>query len=189
MPEATLQKRVKSKRGLLKVYDKSSDPIRDFFRHLPALIQGFPMDVALAYAFARLELGQNLALYCGVVKLHKANAELARAAVGTQHMTREGFLTLFSTVFGFEVPKAASQALKLAEDTRDAVMHGKATTDDRIRNAVASVLEYAEVLNGDLSRRCGFTPFGQLKGFAGRSKKLDKRTTRFVLKGIGFSLA
>ena len=184
-----MQKRVKSKRGLLKVYSNCSPQLQEFFVHLPALIQGFPMDVALAYAFARLELGQNLALYCGVVKLHRADAELARTAVGTQHMTREGFLLLFFTVLGFEVPKAASQALKLAEDTRDAVMHGKTTTDDRIRNAVASVLDYAEVLNGDLSLRCGFTPFGHLKGFAGRSKKLDKKTTRFLLKGIGFSLA
>ena len=68
-------------------------------------------------------------------------------------------------------------------------MHGKNTTDDAIRNAIARVLEYAEEVNKQLHGRYGLKPFGSLQGFAGKSKKLDKRTSQFVLKGIGFSIA
>ena len=181
--------RIKTKKGLLNVYNACSSGVQRYFEHLPKLLDEFPLDVALAYAFARLELAQNMALYCGVVKLHRANAELASRAVSTHHMTREGFVGLYEAVFDFGLPKAAAQALKTAEDTRDAAMHGKSATDDRLRNAIARVLEYAEAINAQLSKEHGLRPFGHLRGFAGRAKKLEKRTTRFMLKGMGFNIA
>ncbi len=184
-----MAKMIKSKPGLLKVYKACSKELQDYFAHLPKLLEAFPMDVSLAYMFARLELGQNMALYCGAVKLHKANAELARTALGSHHMTREGFLALYKTVFGFDLPKAARDELKIAEDTRDTVMHGKPTSDDRIRNAIGNVLEYAEAINKQLHEKHKLRPFGKLRGFSGRAKKLDKRTTRFLLKGMGFNIA
>jgi len=180
---------IKSKRGLLKSYDGCSTGVREYFEHIPTLVEQYPLDVVLAYAFARLELGQNMALYCGAVKVHKANAEVATKAVSTHHMTREGFVDLYATVFGFDLPSSAAKALKTAEDTRDAVMHGKRATDDRLRNAIARVLEYAEAINGQLSKKHQLRPFGNLRGFSGRAKKLGKSTTRFMLKGMGFTLS
>lgn len=180
---------IKSKKGLLRLLKKSSPEIQQYFEHLPRLLDGFPLHVALSYAFARLELGQNMALYCGVVKVHRAHAEVARAAVGTQHMTREGFVSLYRAVFDRDLPKVAASALKTAELTRDAVMHGKDAADDRIRNAIARVIEYADAVNNELQRDFGIRPFGNLKGFAGRAKKLDQRTSRFMLKGMGFNLS
>jgi hypothetical protein len=104
-------------------------------------------------------------------------------------MTREGFVKLYTTVFDIDLPKAAHADLKSAEGTRDEIMHGKRASDDRVRNAIARVLEYASEINQQLSTKHGLKPFGSLQGFAGRSKKLDKRTSRFVLKGMGFALA
>ena len=180
---------IKSKKGLLKACNGCSKEVGEYFEHIPSLIEGYPLDVVLAYAFARLELGQNMALYCGAVKVHRANAELAIRAVSTHHMKREGFVALYETVFGFGLPTVAAKALKTGEDTRDAIMHGKPATDDRLRNAVARVLEYAEAINGQLHKKHGLKPFGKLKGFAGASKKLSKETTRFMLKGMGFTLS
>lgn len=180
---------IKSKPGLLNAYSACSVEVRNYFEHIPKLLNEFPMDVCLAYAFARLELGQNMALYCGVVKIYWANAELARNAVGTHHMTREGFVALYETVFGFGLPEAAHQDLKAAENARDLVMHGKPPGDDQIRNAIARVLDYAEAVNKQLHEKHKLKPFGDLRGFSGAAQKLDKRTTRFLLKGMGFSLA
>ena len=112
-----MSNQIKTKKGLLKVHQACSSEVQSYFEHLPKLLDEFPLDVALAYAFARLELGQNMALYCGVVKVHRADGELARKAVSTHHMSRDGFLVLYKTVFGFGLPKAARQALKTAEDT------------------------------------------------------------------------
>lgn len=180
---------IKSKPGLISHYQTRTIEVQKYFEHIPALVNQFPMDVGLAYAFARLELGQNMALYCGAVKIHKANAELTMAAVSTHHMTRDGFVTLYKTVFGFDLPKAAHDDLKIAEDTRDVVMHGKTATDDRIRNAIARVLDYAAAVNAQLQAKHGLKPFGKLQGFSGAAQKLDKGTTRFLLKGMGFSLS
>ena len=184
-----MAKQINSKPGLINEYNACTQGVREYFEHIPKLLDQFPMDVCLAYVFARLELGQNMALYCGVVKIHKADAELARKAVGTHHMTRASFVALYKTVFGIELPPAAHADLEKAEDTRDTVMHGKTATDDHIRNAVGRVLEYVEAINTQLHTQHGLKPFGNLQGFAGKSKKLDKQTTRFMLKGMGFSIS
>ena len=180
---------IKSIRGLRKAFKDASEDIQAYFEHLPDLLDQFPMDVCLAYAFSRLELGQNMALYCGAVRIHKVNSEVARNAVSKQHMTRESFIELYKTVFDVNLPRTAHADLRSAAKTRDAIMHGKTATDNDVRNAIARVLEYADEINKQLQRKHGLKPFGNLKGFAGRSKKLDKRTSRFVLKGMGFPVA
>jgi hypothetical protein len=180
---------IKSKKGLLKAHRDCSDEVRTFFEYIPKLIDEFPMHVCLAYVFSRMELGQNMALYCGTVKLFRANSEIAKSAVGTHHMTREEFVRLYKTIYGFDLPETAAKDLKVAERTRDLIMHGKNSTDENIRNAIARVLEYAEEVNTHLSTKFKIKPFGSLKGFSGRAKKLDKKTTRYMLKGMGFSIS
>jgi len=181
--------KIKSKPGLKKAYNSCSKEVREYFEHISELLDDFPMDVCLAYVFARLELGQNMALYCGAVRIHRVNAEVARNAVGTHHMTRENFVALYKTVFDLDLPSDAHADLKSAEKTRDMIMHGKGANDDTIRNAIARVLEYAEEINKKLHAKYGLKPYGSLQGFAGKSKKLDKRTSRFLLKGMGFAIA
>ncbi len=180
---------IKSKRGLKNAFDNCSEEVREYFEHIPDLLDDFPMEVCLAYVFSRLELGQNMALYCGAVKIHKVNAEVAKGAVSRMHMTRKNFVVIYKTVFDIELPRTAHADLKSAEETRDAIMHGKSTTDDRIRNAIARVLEYAEDVNKQLQRKHQLKPFGKLQGFSGRATKLDKRTSRFLLKGMGYPIA
>jgi hypothetical protein len=181
---------IKSKRGLINMFDTCSQEVQDYFEHVPSLLDDYPMHVCLAYVFSRLELGQNMALYCGVVKRHKVNTVIANSAVGAQHLTRDGFVGLYKTVFDCELPTDAHADLKVAEKTRDKVMHGKKADDNTIRNAIARVLEFAEEVNTQLDKQCKLKPFvGSLQGFSGASKKLDKRTSRFILKGMGFGIA
>lgn len=180
---------IKSKPGLMKAFDVCPREVQHYFEYIPKLLDDFPMHVCLAYVFARLELGQNMALYCGAVRIHKVNTEIARNAVSTHHMTRKSFASLYKTVFDVDLPRTAHSDLKRAEATRDRIMHGKKTSDDRIRNAIASVLEYADEINKQLDAKYGLKPYGDLRGFAGKSKKLDKRTSRFLLKGLGFAIA
>ena len=46
---------VKSKPRLRKEYDECSQEVRNYFEHIPMLLDEFPMDVCLAYVFSRLE--------------------------------------------------------------------------------------------------------------------------------------
>ena len=101
-------------------------------------------------------------------------------------MTRKEFRDKFTVVFGSSIPDAISNTLGKAETVRDRVMHGKKATDSDKRNAVANVIDYADKLNGHVHGIAGFRPFGDLRGFKGAGKSLDKSTTRWVLKGMGF---
>ena len=71
--EGFFMDKVKSKPGLLNFFHKSPAEIQKYFEHLPNLIEQFPLDVVLTYVFARVELAHNMALYCGIAKLHRAD--------------------------------------------------------------------------------------------------------------------
>ena len=178
----------KTKKSVIKVFESASKNVRDYFPHLQSLIENYPLDVALSYVFSQVELAHNMTLYCGAVKLHRCETSLARAAVNTHHMTRKGFKEKFSVVIGKQIPEKISKGLENAEEVRDQVMHGKNPTVARMRDAVADVIKYADSLNEFVFECGGFRPFGALKGFKGRAKPLDKSTTRWVLKGMGFEL-
>jgi len=176
---------VKSKRGLKKHYEAAPEEVREYFSHLPGLLETFPLHVALAYVFSRVELAQNMAIYCGIVKRHKGDAALVRKAVDAHHMTRKDFAEKYKAVFG----KAPSAFIGAAEKVRDKVMHGKNTTDKEVRQAIAKVLDYAQRLNAGVSSVAGFKPFGDLRGFKGAAQSLDSSTTRWLLKGMGFLMS
>jgi len=181
---------IRSLVGLKKLYKKSPKEVRQHFEHLPSLLDNYPLEVALGYVFHRLELGQNMSLYCGVVKCHRANTTVATRAINSHHMTRRNFGELYKTVFAVDLPAQAREDLKAAEKTRDTIMHGGSASPAGLRNAIGRVLEFATAVNKQLSSSCRLTPFcGYWRGFAGRLEKLDKRTTRFMLKGMGFAIA
>ena len=180
---------VKSIVGLRRCYHRSPTEVRTYFSHLPKLIDEFPFDVALAYVFAQVELAQNMTLYCGAVKLHRCDATLARNAINTHFMTRKGFREQFEVIFATAIPDKISKDLRSAEKVRDLVMHGKNPSAARKRQAIADVLSYAKAFNDFVASSGGFRPFGSLQGFKGAGKALDKKTTRWVLKGMGFPIA
>ena len=179
-----------SYKAVLKHYNSSSANIKWYFDQLPSLINhNYPYEVSLAYLFLRTEKAQNRALYCGVVKLHKANSQIAENAVNAQHLTRDGFLELYKNVYGQVLPDAVKSKIKIAEKIRDSVIHGKSVTDSKMREALCDVVDYAAALNKEVQSIAGFEPFGNLKGFKGAGQSLDTKTTRWLLKGMGFGIA
>lgn len=176
---------VKTLKGLKKKYEGCSAKVRGYFPHFEKLAEEFSYDVVLSYVFGLVELAQNMTLYCGIVKLHRADATLARKAIDVYHITRNGFHDKVTIVYGKPIPPATVSKLKSAEKVRDKVMHGKKCSDADKREALASVLEYAEEVNAFLKKEAGIEPFGDLRGFKGRAASLDKSTTRWILLGMG----
>ena len=178
----------KTWKGVVKRFAALPAEVAKYFEHFPKLAEDFPWDVSLAYLFSRVELAHNMAIYCGAVKLHRANGELARSAVQLHHMTRPGFRELFKTIHGAAIPDGVQRLLDGAETIRDKALHGKSTRSEEHRAAICEVFEYAEKLNDFVQLKSGFKPFDDLRGFKGRAKALDKATTRWLLKGMGFPL-
>lgn len=166
----------------------SSPFIRWYFADLEKLLADFPPDVALAYVFARVELAHNMALYCCAVKKHHVDATLARAAIDATHLTRDEFRNKFCALYGKPIPDQACALIQRAEAVRDRVMHGKRATDSEKRHAIADVLQYAAEFNDAAYAGAQLLPFGDLRGFHGRGTRLPKSASRWILKGMGFSL-
>lgn len=175
-------------KSVLRRFEKSTAAVQWYLEHLPQLVKGYPWEVSLAWVFLRVEQAHHRALYCGVVKLHKADRQLAERAVNGHHMTRNGFNDLFENVFGSRLSETTSKTISKAEHIRDQVIHGKDVKIAAIRDALVDVIEYAELLNAEVKAHAGVEPFGRLTGFKGRGKPLDKSTSRWLLKGVGFNI-
>lgn len=182
-------KRIPSYKALLALYNAKPEEIKYHFQHLPKLVSDeLPYDIAIAYSFLKIEQAQNRALYGGVVKIHRGNAELAKRVINIQHLTRDGFKALYTNIFGGHLQDVIVKKLNEAEKTRDKVIHGKTVTDNELREAIADVLDYAEAFNSAVDETAGFKPFGDMRGFKGRADSLDIRTTKWLMKGLGFGV-
>ena len=62
-------------------------------------------------------------------------------------------------------------------------------TEAEKRKAIALVLDYSGELDDLVQSLGGFRPFGDMRGFSGAASKLDARTTRWMLKGMGFTIS
>lgn len=176
-------------KGVAKQFNQSTSDIQAYFDHLPSLLEKYPWDVSLAYVFTRIELVKHMTIYCGIVKLHRADADLVWKTLEGEHMSRKQFKVFFQTVFGKPIKATVLKRLEQAENVRDRVVHGKEPRDNEIRKAMVDIIDFAEQFNEFVESLAGFRPFGDLRGFKGRAQPLDKATTRWLLKGMGFTLA
>jgi hypothetical protein len=178
-----------SYKGIIKAFNAHSGSVRDYFALLPNLVSNYPYEVSLAYRFLQTERAHNRCLYGGVVKLHRADAKVADSVINDQHLTRDGFLELYRNVFGIALSQPTRDLIRQAEKTRDKVIHGKKVLAPQMRQAICEVLDYAQAVNQEVAAVAGFEPFGDMTGFKGAAQGLDPRTTRWLLKGIGFALS
>ena len=179
----------KTWKGVVGVYSACPKEVQSYFEYFPDLAEDYPWEVALSYLFGRVELAHNMAIYCGIVKLHKGNAELTRKAVESHHLTRDGFRTFFAAIYGKPIDAKISQLIEEAEAIRDKVLHGKSASQEELRRSVVRVLEYAVQFNAFVHAIAGIKPFNDLRGFKGRAVSHDKSTTRWLLKGMGLPLS
>lgn len=169
-------------------YNNHRTEIKEYFVHLPKLINDFPYEVALAYAFSRVERAQRRALYCGIVKKYSANSDLTDEVTRNLYLSREEFLRLFEQIFESTPSAGTLKLLKDAEQIRDKGIHGKEPTNSEMRTALKNILDYATQFDDYVHSKLGFRPFGNLRGFKGRAENIDKKTTRLILKGLGLKI-
>lgn len=184
---------VPSYKAVINRYRSTSPEVQDYFPYLETLVQKVSQEnrfweISLAYMFIRVETAQNMLLYCGTVKLHRANAKVARSVVDNQHLKRDTFPVLFENVFGKHLKGSIIGKIEGAEKIRNKVIHGKSVSPAEMRTAIVDILEYAECLNRFVCEIAGFKPFDDLRGFKGRGQPLDAKTTRWLMKGLGFQV-
>lgn len=180
---------IPSYKALLKCYEAKSEEVKAHFKYIPKLINDeLPYEITIAYCFLKIEQAQNRALYGGVVKVHRGNSEFARRLMNFQHLTRDGFRDLFKNVFGKALKETTTAMILEAEGIRDKVIHGKKVNPNDLRQAIADVLAYAEEFNKEVQVLGDFKPLGDMRGFKGRAEALDNRTTKWLMRGLGFGV-
>lgn len=175
-------------RGVRNLYERAPERVRDYFESIPSLLKGYDWEISIAYAFLRLEQSHNYCLYAGVRKLHRANSEVASRFIDKHHISRKGFQKLFNNVIGHPLPKALTALISDAEKIRDKVIHGKNSTSAEHRKALVSLLEYSIQLDELVMEKGDFSPFvTDRRGLTGRGEALDKSTTTWLMRGLGFN--
>jgi hypothetical protein len=168
-----------------KLYDSLSPTLQKYLEHYQKLVTAeLPFEVAMAYLFQRLERAHRKALYGGIIKNHSANAELTSEIIAKARLTRDDFDSLFERVFKSPIPALVKSLREDAEKIRDKSMHGTEVDDPPLRKAIKDVLDYLEAFNSYVKKVGGFEPCGDMRGFSGAAEKLDKNTTRWILKGL-----
>lgn len=180
-------KRFPGYKALVRHFDQMPDHVRWHFPCLAKLLaDDLPIEISLAYTFLKLEQAWNRSLYGGLVRLHKAEPAFVRRILDKQHLTRAGFQTLFENIYGHA--PAGKGDLDKAETVRDRVIHGKEVKSTELREAVGDALDYSKALHEQIAGIAGFTPFGDMRGFSSKVVALDKATTKWVMKGMGFAV-
>jgi len=170
-------------------FNGASQDVRNYFWPLPNLMSAQLGVAALAYAFFKIEQAQIRTLYGGLLRLHRANSTFTRQTLDREYLTRPKFRELYRNVMGVEIPADLTELIQSAEAVRDRLMHGRQPRAAEIRNAIATVLRYAIALGQTVQAVAGFNPCGDMRGVTGtRAQRLDVRTTKWVLKGMGFSV-
>lgn len=171
-------------KAVLRQFENSPKEIKQYFATFPDLIKRYYWEVTISYVFSRIEFAKHMTIYCGIVKLHRAEADLTWRAVEATRMSRSQFRELFETVFGQPIRRDLLKMLESAEGVRDRVVHGKLVREAEIRRAMLDILAFAAGFNDFIYSMAQFRPFGKLRGFKGRAKSLEKSTTRWILKGM-----
>jgi hypothetical protein len=178
---------IPSVRALQAHYAAKPRYLREFFWDMPDLIdQASKFQIALAYTFLRTELAQNRTLYGGALRLYRAHSEVAQGMIDAQHLTRSHFKELYKNTFGRNIPAAVEASFGAAQAVRNRIIHGKGVDPPLIRNALADILDYASGLDAEVFAIANFHPFGDMRGIRGRQVSLDKKTTQWLLKGLGY---
>jgi hypothetical protein len=101
------------------------------------------------------------------------------------------FRRLYEVVFGQKTPKNLDNLFDKIKDVRNRIIHGKDVAEKDKRLAVGNIIDYAEGFNKFTYKQGKFLPLcGDLRGvMAGKKERLDKKRSRFILKGMGLPLA
>lgn len=186
-PAVPVQPRFPSYKAVAKHFSKMPEHVQRHFPHLTDVLDGkMPLEIPIAYLFLNIELACNRSLYGGVVRLHRVDSTFARRIIHKQHLTREGFRDLFFSVFG-EHP-AGQDLIERAEKIRDKVIHGKKVDASALRECIGDALDFCSELHTQVQRIANLTPFADMRGFTARRDQLDPRTSKWVMKGMGFGV-
>ncbi len=145
-------------------------------------------DMTIAYLFMKVEQAHRMTLYALIVRKHKVARYIAAEIIDECFLSRDEFPKLYKELAGENFCKDITKYYDNAVNVRNAIMHGKGifydkTISDQVkRDAVVSILEYANLFNKQTEEiviskqpnvKFDCKPFGRMQGFSGGTRTLD----------------
>ena len=178
-------------------YNKLPPKIQNYYLDFPDLFKDFPYRITFSYLFFDMELAHINTLYCALAKGWKIDIELAWTAVNSQELfwasannkkkDPNSYQEFFYRILEKKIPNRLDKRAEDIRKIRNEIFHGGENPPTaQIRQGIMNIILYANAFNEDIGKITGFEPFGSLRGFKGRAASHDKKTSRLILKGLGF---
>lgn len=172
-------------RQVAKLYDSLSPTLQKYLKHFPKLINNndLPLEITIAYLFQKLESAHRRALYGIIVKKYFADAKSTHEKISKSKLRRKELDKLFERIT-LSIPHNTKKLLQDAESIRDDSMHGRKVKVQQLREAISNVLNYLETFNSHVCSAFNIKPCGGMRGFTGKAKKLDEKTTHLIFEEL-----
>lgn len=177
-----------AKQGVIDAFNASSARTKEYYAIVPGLIEHHKPDVALAYVFDRAAAAHNATIVAGLVVKHRAHRDVAREIASFQECAWDEFHYEYQTVFGSVIPESVSAIYGEANEVRRHFLSGKRVSSKDLCATVSQMLKYSDELDAFVYSDARIHPFSDLSKTKSRGAALDKNSTRWVLKGMGFPI-
>ncbi|NNE36590.1 MAG: hypothetical protein HKN13_15255 [Rhodothermales bacterium] len=177
-----------AKQAVVDAYNEATARTKEHFRHVPSLIEQYKPEVAVGYVFDCASAAHNATIVAGLVTKHKAHRAVAREVAVFQECAWDEFHYEYQTVFGSVIPEAVSILFGEANELRRALLSGKRVSSKDQCGLIIQMLQYADALDEFVYADARIHPFADLSSAKPRGSSLDKSSTRWVLKGMGFPI-
>ena len=176
---------------IVREFNELPDKIKEYCSPMERLINDdeLPWDAVIAYFFTLCEAAQRRTIYYGLVKLHGCSFDLTWQAVDGATFYKDEFRDYYRKVFGKKFPARLDKLMEAPSKVRNKIMHGSNASEADKKKATLDLIRYTKAYNDELEKVAGFEPFGSLQGKIKQKNKLNNSTTKWVLKGMGFSLS
>jgi|GEM_PF-1771239 len=168
-------------------YRKSPKYIREVFSTVPVVWEHNLPLAAFANALSFYEMAKILTFFIGVPRLHRTDIPLTEGVVFDERLNLPTFKRLFKAVYGVPI---RSDLIKKAEkiETIEEKFHAGRLREADMPPTIINILEFAIGYSDFVYSIARFKPFGNIYQLKGIGKTLGRRTSRKILKELGFSV-
>ena len=170
--------------ALRKQYGELPEEVRNYFWKLESLLEDAELEIALAYLFMRLEQGRYRTVKCVLVRMMRCPAKLVDDSFKDFTFQRPTFRRLVKELIDVDIEQPPYSSLSSAEVVRDKLIHGRATTSEQLREALASGFSFVKAFGEVMKNKTGKNPFGNLKGLSSKTKMHPESQARWIIKGV-----
>lgn len=160
--------------------------VQSEFKSLPKLLVTFPLEVATGYVLSRLERTRRFMIFAKLIRQYRAESTMTASVIQRQSMEESQFAIFSQRILSYPVDY-------LPKFSPIQKLHRKAVFGSEIKHeeTVHAFVKFFDSVHWMYSHCTvpGYRPFGDRSRLKPFKQQVSKATTRWLLKGFGFSVS